>query len=410
MTSTPRFHFQAAVVALVWACLSGPALAQTGGATPTVRPGVFKPLQAAQDALKNNQAQQAVSLAKEALSMPQLTAFELISIQRTLAVAALNAKDFDQASTSLEALLAQPEIPPADRRLFLESLAQARLQKNDHSGAVKWARQYQAEGGSKPAMRWVLLQSLSHLNAHAEVIAQVQNWIQQDAGTGQKTSESELRLLAVSYSKLKDMAGYEATLLQLLEHYPSKAFWAEAIARQAQKSNSNPRFELDLYRLLEDTDNLEEVAEYIEMVDLALKAGLPAEAQRVVELGYKKGVLGQGGEAAAHLKLRQQIAAKLTEDEKLFEPLERGAKDGNSWAAVGDVLLSKQLWDKAKTAYTQALNMGNLRREAEVSLHLGMALFKSGQPEQCRKMLATIKEDPTALALANLWRIRTLTP
>ena len=410
MTSTSRFHFHTALFVLVWACLSGAAFAQAGGANPTVRPAVFKPLQAAQEALKNNQPQQAVTLAKEALSVPQLTVWELISIQRTLAVAALNAKDFDQASASLEALLAQPEILPADRRLFLESLAQARLQKNDHPGVVKWARQYQAEGGSKPAMRLVLLQSLSHLNAHAELISQVQAWMKLDASAGQKTSEAELRSLAVSYSKLKDMGGYEATLLQLLENYPSKAFWAEAIARQAQKPNSNPRFELDMYRLLEDTDNLEEAAEFTEMVDLALKAGLPAEAQRVVELGYKKGVLGQGGDAAAHLKLRQQIATKLTEDEKLFEQLERGAKEGNSWAAVGDVLLSKQLWDKAKTAYTQALNMGNLRREAEVHLHLGMALFKLGQLEQCRKMLATIKDDPTALALANLWRIRTLSP
>lgn len=373
----------------------------------SLRAAVAKPLQAAQEALKNNQAQQAMALAKEALAVPQLSAAELVSVQRTLAVAALNAKDPAQASESLMVLLAQPDVSPADQRAFLESLTQARQQLQDPAGVVKSTRQYLALGGNKPGMRVALLQSLSAQKLNDEVIAQVQAWLKQ----GEKTvAESELRLLALSYRQIKDAAGYEATLLRLLERFPAKAYWSEAITRLAHKPNGNPRLELDMYRLLEDTENLEDAAEYTEMIELALKAGLPAEAQRVLDAGFQKGVLGQGSEAGAHQKLRQQVKAKLSEDEKLLETLERTASDGNSWAAVGDVRLSQQQWAQARDAYAKAQAAGGLRRLEEVLLHQAMALCKLGQAEQCRTMLASIKDDATALALANLWRIRSLHP
>ena len=403
-----KFTFRCQLWAVIFALSLGlNAAAQTS--TPgTLRANVLKPLQAAQEALKNNQAQQAMALAKEALAIPQLSAYEWVSVQRTLAVAAVNAKDHAQATDSLTALLGQPDLSPNDQRVFLESLIQARLQLKDPVGVVKWTQQYLQAGFTQADMRMILLQAWTALNAHAEVVSQVQTWLQQEAAGGVKTTESELRTLAMSYRQRKDPVGYEATLLQLLERYPSKAYWSEAITRQAQKPNSNPRFEFDMYRLLEETDNLEDAAEFVEMAELALKAGLPADAQRVIDSGFAKGVLGAGAQGAEQRKLRQQIQMKTAEDLKLLEGLESAAKDGNSWAAVGDARLSHQQWALAKNAYSKALAAGGLRREVEVSLHLAIALFKSGDAEPARKLLAAIKGDDTALALANLWRIRTL--
>ena len=126
---------QTACMAL-WMIVSGHAAAQT---TPsvTVQQEVYKPLQAAQEALKNNQAQQAVSLAKEALAVPKISPAELTLVQRTLAVAALLANDFDQAIASLEVLVSQPGLTAAEQRPFLESLMNATQQKKDFPALVK---------------------------------------------------------------------------------------------------------------------------------------------------------------------------------------------------------------------------------------------------------------------------------
>jgi tetratricopeptide (TPR) repeat protein len=402
------FHFLISLAsAAVWALLSLPVIAQTV-APGAVQMEVYKPLQAAQEALKISQPQQALTLAKEALSVSKITPYETYLVQRTLAVAALAAKDFDQATASLEVLLLQPGLSAAEQRPLLESLMSASQQKNDSAGLVKWARRYLDDGGTNPAVRPILIQTLSLLNAHQDVVQEIHIKMKLDAAAGQNAIEAELRLLAVSYRELKDTAGYEATLHQLLALHPSKAYWAEAIGRQLSLAQTNARFDLDVYRLSEETGTLEEAAEYVMMAELALRAGLPADAQRVMENGFKNGVLGKGDQASAHAKLRQLATAKLAEDDKLMVSLEKSAKDSNAWVGLGDVWISKQQWAQASAMYAKALAAGPVRREAEVYLHHAIALFKAGDAVASRALLAKISGDKTAMAVANLWRIRML--
>lgn len=390
-----------------WAVLSLPVVAQTVSPA-TVQMEVYKPLQAAQEALKISQPQQALTLAREALSVSKITPYETYLVQRTLAVAALAAKDFDQATASLEVLLLQPDLSAVEQRPLLESLMSASQQKNDSAGLVKWARRYLGDGGTNPAVRPILIQTLSLLNAHQDVVQEILFKMKLDAAVGQNATEAELRLLAVSYREVKDTAGYEATLHQLLALYPSKAYWAEAIGRQLSLAQANARFDLDVYRLLEETGILEDAEAYVMMAELALKAGLPADAKRVMENGFQIGLLGKGSQASAHAKWRQLAATQLVEDDKLMASLEKSAQNSNDWVGLGDVWLSKQQWAQASVMYAKALTAGPVRREAEVYLHHAIALFKAGDAVASRALLAKISGDKTAMAVANLWRIRML--
>jgi tetratricopeptide (TPR) repeat protein len=371
----------------------------------SLRNEVIKPLTAAQEALKSNQNEQALDLLRDALSVPQLTPAEKSMIMRTQAVAALRAQKWDAAAQALESLVASNEVPQADKRPLLESLINASLQLKDHARVAKWSRQYLQDGGSNPFVHLALVQSLAASGQHAEVVTVMLGKVRQDASTGKKTPEAELRTLAVSYRQLKDDAGYMNTLKQLLSSYPSKAYWAEVIGRMSQQAGLNTRLELDLYRLLEQTDNMEDAAEYVEMASLALKAGLPSEAVRVINKGFDAGVLGQGSGAASHQKMRTDAEKKLREDEALFTQLEKSAKDGPSWAAVGDVYFSRQNWSAAHAAYAKAIEWGGLRREHEVRLHDAISLIHADQKVAARQQLAAVTGDPTAVDLAALWAI-----
>jgi len=363
-------------------------------------------LQAAQDALKAGQLESALALSQQTLAMPGITALEKPIIQRTLAVAALQAKNFPLAVSTLENLIQEmPESTPAEqKRPLIESLLNASQQAQDFPKLVDWARIYLKLEGSNPSVRPVLIQTLSVLKRHNEVVQEVNEKMRLDEAAKMKTPESELRMLAVSQRQLKDEAGYSDTLKRLLQNYPTKAYWAEIIPRLARQTNFNPRFDLDLYRLLELTGNMEDAIEYIDMANLALKAGLPAEAMRVVELAYAKGLLGKGSDAASHQKLRQQIQLRLNEDEKAMPALEKSAKDANALASLADVYAAQQKWDQSQAHYSKALAMGGLRREAETRLHAGIALFKLGQKEQAHAMWDSVKGDATALELAQLWK------
>ena len=204
--------------------LTGSAMAQ--GA---LRNEVIKPLAAAQEAIKNNQNDQALGLLRDALAVPQLTANEKNMISRTQAVAALRAQKWAIAIEALESLVTSADVPQADKRPLLESLINASLQTKDDARVVKWARQYLQDGGANPAVHLALLQALAASGQHAEVVSVMLAKIRLDASTAKKTPEPEFRTLAVSYRQLKDDAGYMSTLKRLVNDYPTKAYWVEVL-------------------------------------------------------------------------------------------------------------------------------------------------------------------------------------
>ncbi|NDE24804.1 MAG: hypothetical protein EB002_07155 [Betaproteobacteria bacterium] len=392
------------VLSIALLCFGCAAQAQ---AQVAIRPEVAKSLQAAQDALKAGQVENALSLSQQVLAMPGITPVEKPIIQRTLAVAALQAKNFPLAASTLENLIQEmpADTPAAQKRPLIESLLNASQQAQDHQRVVDWARTYLKLEGSNPSVRPVLIQTLSVLKRHDEVVQEVKDKMRLDEAAKLKTAESELRLMAVSQRQLKDDTGYNATLKLLLQNYPSKAYWAEMIPRLARQANFNARFDLDLYRLLEVTGNLEDSIEYSDMANLALKAGLPAEASRTVEHAYSVGLMGKGTDAANHQKLRQQIQQRLNEDDKALPALEKSAKDANALASLADVYAAKQKWDVAQAQYAKALSMGGLRREAETRLHAGIVLFKAGQKAAALTMWDSVQGDATAVDIAQLWKI-----
>ncbi len=371
------------------------------------RTEVAKSLKAAQEALKAGEFESAIAMAQQGLSIPGITAIEKPFIQRTLAIAAMQAKKFPLAVSTLEALIQElPEVaPPAHKLTLIESLLSASQQANDLARVVSWGRTYLKLEGSNPSVWPAVVQTLSVLNRHEEVVQEVKEKIRLDEAAKLKTPESDYRLMAFSQRQLKDDEAYNNTLKTLLHKYPSKAYWSEIIARVARKANFNARFDLDLYRLLEITGNIEDTVEYVVMANLALNAGLPAEAARIVELAYAAGNMGKGSDAANHQKLRLQVQQRLNEDEKALPAIEKSAKDANTLASLADVYASKQKWNQSNDFYNKALAMGGLRREAETRLHAGLVLSKMGQKVEAVKMWDSVQGDATAVELAQLWKI-----
>lgn len=376
-------------------------------AAPVLRPEIIKSLQAAQDAMKAGQLVVALSLAQQTLTLPGITPEEKPVIQRTLAGVALQMKNYDLAISTLESVLQDmPDtVPVPQRTQLIESLLSVCQQAQDFERFVQWSRVYLELEGTNATVRPVYIQTLALLKMHKEVVAEINIKMKLDQAAQLKTPENELRMLAISQRQLKDDAGYNDTLKRLLVDYPSKAYWSEMIARLARQASFNARYDLDLYRLLELTGNMEEANEYMDMANIALKNGLPAEAARVMAQAEAQGLLGKGPDAVMHQKLKIEVKQKVAEDEKALPALERSAKDANTIASLAEVYAAKQQWDAAMASYNKALAMGGLRREAEIKLHAGWAHFKAGQKAPAIQLWDSIKDDATAMSLAQLCKI-----
>lgn len=371
----------------------------------TLRPEVGRPLAAAQEALKGGKAAEALAQAQQLRAVPGLTNLERTWVERVVAAAALEARQDAAALPALEFLGTSADLAPAERLPFLRAQVQVAQQLKDHPRLLAAARAYLAAGGPDPTIRLVLFQVMQVQGQHSELVQAVEALLAPGAGAP-PPSERELRLLAASQRHLKDEAGYYRALKHLVTRHPSKDYWIDLLSRVTRQPGFNPRLELDVYRLLEEVGGLDEADDITYMASLAMKAGLPAQALRLLDAGLAAKVLGTGPEAANHQRLRAEAARRAAEDDKGLPALEAAVTDATAQAELAQVLASKQQWDRAVPAFARALAAGGQRREAELRLHQGIALFKAGQPAAARTALQAVQGDASAVELATLWLLR----
>jgi hypothetical protein len=375
-----------------------------------VRAELARPLQAAREALQAGQAVQALRLLDEARAVPNLATSERILVERMAAVAAQEGQQDAAALSALEYLTQSGELKPVEKLPYWIILVQLSQRSRDYPRLVLAARQYLQAGGTDMRLRLAMLQALSLQGQHQAVVREVlaiDSAKATAASTGpavQPLVEAELRLMGASQLALKDQQGYMATLKLLVARFPSKDYWVDLVSRLQGQAGFNPRFELDIYDLLEKVGGLDEADDVITLADLALKAGLPAQALRVLEQAYSAKILGSGTQAPSHAKLREQATRRLAEDDKTAAAPSTSA-DGEALAQWARVLVSKSRWTEASAAYAKALSQPGLRREAEARLRHGVALFKAGQHSAARDMLASVRGDATAVELAVLWAL-----
>jgi hypothetical protein len=368
-------------------------------AQDALRREVGGPLQSAQEAIKAQKPIEALGLLNPVRALSDLTEPERFYLERVTAAAALQAKRYDVALVALEYVVQSPSLPAAERKSYLETLVGASIQAQDYPRVVNWARKALEAGADAARFQLSLTQALALQGRHADVVSEMARIQRESDAAGRTITEAQWRVLGASQLKLKDATGYYATLLQLLRVAPSKDYWADLLPRVSQQPDFNARLELDVYRLVQATDNLEDASDFLEMAKLAIKAGLPAFGVRVLEQGLAQKALTTAQTDALLIQARK----RATEDEQSLPQLRAAARDANSWAQLGDLYASAQRWQEAHQAYAKALAEGALRRPDEVRLHYAISLAQAGQRGLAREVLTQVGGD--AMPLAKLWQL-----
>ena len=365
----------------------------------SMRPEVAKHLQAAQVAIQSNQPEVAIQKIQEARFTPQLTEEEMMVLERLSVVAAMNAQKFDLAARSLDYLLQSQKLTAADRLSLTETMVGLSQRNKDHAKVVQWARRYAQESGKNQSIRIMKLQALVLQGLHKEVL---QDMFEVRSSVGYLAQEAELRIYAFSQKQLKDDAGYLTTLTQLVTRFPSKDYWSDLLNIMGRAPGINARMQLDLSRLMEASDTMQEGEDYLDTAQFAIKSGLPHEALRVLNQGQASGLV-KDALAANASKLKQQAQQRAAEDDKALHLLNVASDNGPMLAQLGDVLLSKGQWHEAAEVYQKALSKGGLKREGEARLHCGIALIKLKQTEAAKSMLQSVTGDAFYEQMATLW-------
>ncbi|NWG73511.1 MAG: hypothetical protein HXY24_02710 [Rubrivivax sp.] len=377
---------------LAAAALLGTVLVGTPLAQQALRPEVGKPLQQAGELLRAGKAREALAKVAEADRAPNKTPQEQMTIERMRGAAAQRAGDSATAIRAFEAVMASGALKGAEAAQVAESLAFAYSQQRNWPKTAEWANRAQELGSTSPQLRQLITYVQSQTGDYAAIAREAQAAITAAEQAGRRPAEDDLLRLADAQQRTNNTAGYLATFEKLLTHYPKKEYWNAYLARVMRKPGFADRLGLDVMRLKLATGNLTGADEYMEMAQLALQAGLPAEGRRIVERGIAAGVLGTGAEAARHQRL---LDLAIKQEGEVTAGLEKAAadalaaKDGNALVQVGQVLVSTGQAERGAQLIEQGIAKGGLRRPEDAKLRLGQALLATGKNKP--KALQTLR-------------------
>lgn len=399
MIRQPRFRaLTCALLIAVCGSFGATAWAQKGEA---LRPEVGKPLQAAQALVKQRKGREALAEIAKAEQVPNRTPYENFVIAQMRAAAASTAGDADATIRANEALLSSGRVPPREALPLVQAIAVAHYNKKEYAEAARWTNRYFKEGGSDGAMKTMLLQSYFLGNDCGAVAKMVGS-----DESNRRASEEELQMLANCYQKQRDIGGYVNAMERLVVHYPKKDYWTDLLTRVQKKPGFSDRLGVNIYRLRLATGNITTAGDYMEMSQLAMQAGVPAEAKMILEKGYAAGLLGKGDQAERQERLKNLINKNLEESQKNRPNDEKealAAKDGDALVKVGLNYVYEGKADKGFPLIEQGIKKGGLRRPEDAKLRLGEAQLYAGQKQRGVQTLREVKGTDGAADIARLW-------
>ena len=162
----------------------------------------------------------------------------------------------------------------------------------------------------------------------------------------------------------------------MVRYYPKAEYWENLLDIYRRKDSSD-RVTLGFYRLMNDVGVLKDKGDYMEMAQLAIDAGVPGEAQPIVEKGMQSGTLKSDDKTEQGRYDRLLAGAKKQADAdkaslaQLAKEAEK-ATQGQADVGLGQAYLSYGKYDEAIAALRAGHQEGRRdghRRSADQPRH-----------------------------------------
>jgi hypothetical protein len=372
----------------------------------SVRPEIGKPLQQAGELLRAGKAKEALAKVREADAVGGKSAQEQLVIDRMRGAAAQRAGDNATAAQAFESAYASGKLSGSDQAQVAESLAFIYSQLRDNNKASLWLNRALQAGANSAQLKQLQSYLQAQSGDYSAIAKDAAAAVSAAEQAGRRPDEGDLLRLADAYQRTNAPAQQIATLEKLVAYYPKKEYWAALLGRLPRKPGFSDRFALDVLRLKLATGNLTKTEEFMEMAQLALQSGYPAEGKAIVDKGFAAGALGTGPEAERHKRLKA-LADKQDAEVRAGIAKEtanaQAQKDGNALVQVGTVLTSMGQAEQGAALIEQGIAKGGLKRPEDAKLRLGQA--EAQNPKNRAKAQRTLRSVQGSDGAADLGRL-----
>ncbi|MFZ6736003.1 tetratricopeptide repeat protein [Undibacterium sp. Ji42W] len=377
-------------------------------AQESLRPEIAKIVHGAGELYKAKKFREALSKIHEADSVGGKTVNENFTIERMRLSIASAAGDNDTVIRSAETIVSANKLGGKEQLQMIQVLANGYFKAGNYSKAVQWYNRYYADGGTDSSLRPYLTQAMLQSGDSAKAMKEINAELAADEKSGRTPSLTNLEYQSNDALKRKDMATYSSALEKMVAYHGKKEYWVNLLNNIERKPGYSERFKLDLMRLKLALGQITKSADYMDMSLLAIQAGFPAEATKVIDAGYKAGALGEGKDADRHKRLRDmanKTQAETTKGLAASETEAKAAKDGNALVNIGYGYVTAGNYDKGIAMMEEGIAKGGLKQEDDAKLHLGVAQLQAGKKANAIKTLKTVKGTDGSGDLARYWVI-----
>jgi tetratricopeptide (TPR) repeat protein len=371
---------------------------------------VAEPLKKAQEAMKNKQWDAALTEIKKAQAAEKKTPFETYQIDEFLGYVLIQQKKFGEAAPVFERMLTTGFVPPEQVDDRMKTVAQLYFQVKDYKKSIEWAKKWLEKHPGQEDISVLLGQSYYVTNDYKNAATTMMGVVNASEKGGRTPQENWLQIVLSSQFKLDNKDGIAEALRKLVRYYPKPEYWENLLDLSRRKDTSD-RVTLGYYRLMNDVGTLKQADDYVEMAQLAIDAGVPGEAQSIVEKGVQGGTLKsddkttQGRYDRLLAGAKKSVASDKPQLPQLAKEAEK-ATQGQADVALGQAYLSYGMFDEAIAALQRGIKKGGVTDVDEAQISLGIAYLRKGQKDQARQAFKAVKAESKWHALGELWELR----
>jgi tetratricopeptide (TPR) repeat protein len=365
-------------------------------------------MRAAQSAMQNKQWSEALKNLDAAAAKSPLTAYDSKTIQEFKGVVYVRLNNLKAAQSAYEAAVATGAFKVDKLAQLFRVLFQLAATNKEDAKAIEYGEKAAAAGAAKDNDLLIMSQLYYQQNDCKKSGIWGDKAIAAFKDAGELPKEVLYQLKVQCASNVNDVAAMKAALVDLIRLTNKASYWNNLIRLERQEERDEHNI-LMIYRVMLDTHSMNADTDYIEMAQLLGDAGLPSEAQAVLEKAMSSGVLKDEHKERT-VRLLNALRTRTEADQAGLPALDAAAgrnPAGQFDVKLGEVYFSTGDFQDAVTALRRGIGKGQLLQPDEAYISLGRSLTAENDLAGAKQALAKLKSlpniSPRVLTLWNLY-------
>jgi len=364
-------------------------------------------IKAAQQALLNKQWADALRNLEAAETKGPLTTYDRKTIAEFTGIAYVRLSDFKSAQKAYEAAVATGAFEAEELVRIFRLLFQLAATNKQDAKAIEYGERTAAAGAANENDLLIMSQLYYQQKNCTNSAIWGDKAIASFKAAGEPPKEVLYQLKLQCASNVNDIAAMRAALYDLIRLTNKTMYWNN-LTRLERQEERDDRNTLMIYRVMFDTNSMKADTDYIEMAQLLGDAGLPGEAQAVLEKAMSSNVL-QDEHRERVTRLLSALKTRSDSDRQALPTLNaeaNGNPSGQLDVKLGQVYFGAADYRDAAAAMGRAIVKGQIRQPEDAFVYLGRSEAALKNTAEAKKAFEGLKSVPNMSArILRLWNL-----